>query len=276
MLDIAIFGASGRMGAALRTAMADRGELRLSAALVSPRSRSLGQSASAAEPGIHFTADIGQALSDAGALIEFSGPDALESLVEALEQQPVPLVSGTTGLAPAMEERLISLASRIPLVRAANYSTGIYWSEKIVGHLARNWDEAGDIEIVEAHHSGKIDAPSGTALSLGRAAARGRGAELSGAAVYAREGRCGPRKPGEIGFSVIRGGDLAGEHSVWFIAPGERIEITHRTFDRRAFAEGALRAAVWAAGQPPGLYDLGAVLAAPDLQGSCQDFPSGL
>ncbi len=264
MLDVAIFGASGRMGAALMAALAGRGDLRLSAALVSPRSRSLGESAGAAESGIRFSSDIGQALAGAGALVEFSTPAALESLLEALEQQPLPLVSGTTGLAPAAEERLASLAARVPLVRAANFSTGVYWSEKIVERLARNWGEGSDIEIVEAHHGGKLDAPSGTALFLGRAAARGRGTELSEAAVYARKGRCGPRKPGEIGFSVMRGGDLAGEHSVWFIGSGERIEITHRAFNRRAFAEGALRAAAWAAAQPPGLYDLDAVLAAAD------------
>ena len=246
--------------------MAGRNDLCLSAALVSPQSRSLGQSVGGVGPDINFTSDVAQALSSAGALIEFSVPDALESLLEALEQQPVPLVSGTTGLAPATEERLASLAEKVPLVRAANYSAGIHWSEKIIECLARNWDEGSHIEILEAHHGGKLDAPSGTALSLGRAAARGRGIELSKAAVYSREGRCGPRKPDEIGFSVIRGGDLAGEHSVWFIASGERIEITHRAFNRRAFAEGALRAAAWAAGQPPGLYDMGAVLAGADSQ----------
>ena len=261
------------MGAALRTAIAERGDLRLSAALVSPQSRSLGQGVGLAASDIAFTSDIGQGLSGAGALIEFSVPAAFDSLLEALEQQPVPLVSGTTGLEAAAEERLASLAEKVPLVRAANFSTGIHWSEKIVEHLARNWGEGSDIEVLEAHHGGKLDAPSGTALSLGRAAARGRGTELSKAAVYAREGRCGPRKPGKIGFSVIRGGDLAGEHSVWFIGSGERIEITHRAFNRRAFAEGALRAAAWAASQPPGLYDMGAVLAGADLQDPFQDSP---
>ena len=264
------------MGAALRAAMAERDGLRLSAALVSPQSRSLGQGVGVAESDILFTSDIDQGLAGAGALIEFSVPAALDSLVEALGRQPVPLVSGTTGLAPAAEERLAALAEKVPLVRAANFSTGIHWSEKIVECLARHWGEGSDIEILEAHHGGKLDAPSGTALSLGRAAARGRGTELSAAAVYVREGRCGPRKPGEIGFSVIRGGDLAGEHSVWFISSGERIEISHRAFNRRAFAEGALRAAAWAASQPPGLYDMGAVLAGADPQNPSQASPSGL
>lgn len=258
-LRLAINGASGRMGQALLSLLRTDGRFELAHAVVSPGSRHDG------EP-----VWLGQALchvhdwSKAPALdvvIDFSGPAGLAAALEHCLAHGIPLVTGTTGFDAALQARLDAAGTRIALLRAANFGLGVALLTRLLREAAAalpDWD----LEIVEAHHGRKQDAPSGTALALGQAAAAARDTTLDATAVYSREGRTGERVPGSIGFAVVRGGDIVGEHQALLIGPGERVELGHRATDRAIFARGALAAAAWVTGRPSGHYAMDDVLSA--------------
>jgi 4-hydroxy-tetrahydrodipicolinate reductase len=206
------------------------------------------------------TADARAALRGAAVAIDFSLPQAVAAHAEACADAGVPLLVGTTGLDAQSLSRLEACTRRIAVVLAPNTSVGVNVMINLAARAARALDAGFDVEIHEAHHRMKRDAPSGTALALGAAVAEARGTSLAAVGVYAREGNIGPRPPAAIGFSVVRAGDIVGEHTVLFAGEGERIEITHRAGDRMGFARGALRAARWLIGRAPGLYRMSDVL----------------
>jgi 4-hydroxy-tetrahydrodipicolinate reductase len=260
---IAIAGAGGRMGQALIEAVLAAPDLVLAAALEIPGSPALGRDAGeriGRATGVLVAADIGAAVRAADVLIDFTRPDGTLAHASACVQHGKALVAGTTGLSAAQKAELAAHARTVPIVYAANMSVGVNVLVKLVGLAATRLGPAYDIEIVEMHHRHKVDAPSGTALWLGEAAAAGLGVQLSDHAVYARQGVTGERAPGAIGFATLRGGDVVGEHTVVFAAAGERVELTHRATSRQNFAGGALRAARFAAGRAPGLYGMDDVL----------------
>ena len=233
-LPIAIAGAGGRMGQALLTALAGHARLRLGAAL-------------------HVREDLA-GLANCAAMIDFTVPDAVQAHAGAAAQYRIPWVIGTTGLDAHHLATIAQCARIIPVVQSANMSVGVNLLAGLVEQAAARLGPDYDIEIVEMHHRRKKDAPSGTALMLGESAARGRGVAL--ADMRADIDRNGQRPSGEIGFAVLRGGDVAGDHTVCFAGEGERLELTHRASSRAVFAEGALRAAEWAIGKPPALYTM--------------------
>jgi len=256
-LRLAINGASGRMGHELQQRVRADRRFDLVHAVVAPGSASDGVPL----PGTTLRYAHGwQQAPELDVVVDFSGPAGLAAALDHCLDKQVALVTGTTGLDAALDGRLAEAARHIPLLRAANFSLGVAVLTRLLREAAaalRDWD----LEIVEAHHGRKEDAPSGTALALGEAAAAARGGTLAEHAVYAREGRPGPRRPGEIGFAVVRGGDIVGEHLALLIGQGERVELAHRASDRSIFARGALEAAGWLAGRPAGAYDLEAMLA---------------
>jgi len=264
MTGLAIVGVAGRMGRAiLREARADA-TFTLVGALDSQRSGRVGQDAGEVAGlgaiGLAITEDLPAALAARpDVVIDFSHASALPATLSACVARRVPLLVGTTGYAPELEREFEAAASRIPLIVAANTSLGVTLLIELVRDAAAHLPADFDIEIVEAHHRLKKDAPSGTALALGAAAATGRGAELSQVAAWARHGEAA-RAPGEIGFAVIRGGDLVGEHRVILAGTGEQLVLEHRATDRAVFARGALTAARWLAGRSPGRYFMRDVL----------------
>ena len=264
---IAIAGAGGRMGQALVEAvLADPG-LILSAALEVPGSPFAGQDAGercGRTTGIVVGTDVGAAAQAADVLVDFTRPEGTLAHLEACARHGTGAVVGTTGLSDAQIERVTALAKQIPIVFAPNMSVGVNVLLSLVEAAARTLGPGYDIEILEMHHRHKVDAPSGTALALGEAAARGAGRVLADCAVYAREGVTGERKPGAIGFAALRGGDVVGEHTVIFAGAGERVDLAHKAASRQNFAAGALRAVHFvaarrAAGQT-GLADMRDVL----------------
>lgn len=261
---VALLGVSGRMGKALLTAIGEVVDLRVAGGLVSGSSSWNGQDLAAlaggSPLGIAITSDVRQAVAPAQVAIDFTLPAATRENVAACVAARVPLVIGTTGHDAATLTAIREASREIPIVHAANMSLGVNLLLKLVELTAGTLKQDYDIEIFEAHHRNKKDAPSGTALALGHAAAQGRGGKLDDLAVYARHGETGVRRPGTIGFSVVRGGDIVGEHVVSFVAMGERIELTHRAHDRVGFARGALAAARWLVAREPGLYDMQDVL----------------
>ncbi len=262
-LRVAIAGASGRMGRALIRSTLAAPDLALAAALDVPASPALGADAGAAggtPTGVMVTADVAAAVRVADVLIDFTRPAGTLAHAAACADAGCALVVGTTGFTPADRAALATAAQRIPIVFAPNMSIGVNVLVKLVELAAAKLGPAYDIEIVELHHKHKVDAPSGTALRLGEAAAAGAGVDLAKSAVYAREGVTGERPAGAIGFATLRGGDAVGEHTVLYLGDGERIELTHRATSRDTFASGALRAARFVAGKPPGLYDMADVL----------------
>ncbi len=261
MPGVAVFGITGRMGQSLVRALAGS-PLHLSGALASPSSRRLGlDAAQEGEPtGVRVTADPEAALGDAAVALDFSTPDELGAHAEACAARGVPLLVGTTGFDAHTRATLDSAAHRIPVLIAPNTSVGVGVLRQLAGLAAAALGEGFDVEISEAHHRLKRDAPSGTALALAEAVAGARGSALAEVAVYDRHGLSEPRRPGSIGFSVIRAGDIVGEHTVTFAADGERIELTHRATDRMVFARGALKAAEWLIGRPAGVYGMRHVL----------------
>lgn len=240
-LQVAIFGASGRMGRAVIAAVEG-----------SPGIAVKGTSSSSGDPAA--------ALRDADVAIEFALPAATAGNLAACVAAKRPLVIGTTGHDDVQRAQIAAAAKQIAIVMAPNMSLGVNLLLKLVELTAGKLDESYDIEVFEAHHRGKKDAPSGTALALGAAAAAGRGVQLSSSAEYARHGAGEPRRRGAIGFSVFRGGDVVGDHTVTFAGAGERIELTHRATDRLAFARGAVQAARWLVERSPGLYSMQDVL----------------
>ncbi len=264
-LKVAIAGAGGRMGVANLRAVLSAPGLALHAAFDRPGAAAVGRDAgvvAGAEPiGILVGDDARTALSGADALIDFTAPAASVALAGLAAQFGLVHVVGTTGCSADDDIAIAAAAAAgARIVKSGNFSLGVNVLAALVRKAAAALDDSFDIEVVEMHHRRKVDAPSGTALLLGAAAAEGRGIALSGNAIFAREGHTGPRPAGDIGFATLRGGTVIGDHSVVFAGAGERLELTHRAEDRALFAQGAVRAALWAHAQQPGLYDMSDVL----------------
>ncbi len=259
---LAIAGAAGRMGGALIRAVARTDGIIVTAALEHDTHPSLGKDAGVlsgyGDIGIALSADVD--IADFDFMVEFTTPTATLEHLDACRRLRRGMVIGTTGIDRKGTDRIRQAANDIPILFAANTSVGVNLCLALVETAAATLGATADIEIIEAHHRHKVDAPSGTALALGQAAAKSLGIDLALDGVFTRHGHTGERKSGSIGFSTIRGGDIAGEHSVFFIGNGERIEITHRATDRRLFADGAIKAAMWLTTQPPGLYTMRDVL----------------
>ncbi|WP_100658370.1 4-hydroxy-tetrahydrodipicolinate reductase [Alteromonas flava] len=257
-MNIAILGANGRMGKALLDVVNEDQQVRLSAACV--RANSTYYQQPIAQSSLHYTT-INEALSeDVDVVIDFTLPDALQGHLQQCVEANKPVVVGTTGLLSQQSAALVAAAQQIPVVFAANYSVGVTLMTKLSRMAASALGDTADIEIIEAHHRHKRDAPSGTAKAIGEAIADELQIDLEQHAIYGREGDTGERDQKTIGFSTIRGGDIIGEHTVLFADNGERLEITHRASSRQTFALGAVRAAKWVVGKTPGLYDLEDVL----------------
>jgi len=268
LIKVAILGATGRMGKALVGAIVEAADMTLSGALTEPGDpllgRDAGENAGVASAGVPLTDDRKQALHGVQVAIDFTLPEALEANVRACEAAGAALVVGTTGLMERHHAAMQKAAHHIPLVYGRNMSVGVNVFMALVARAARALGEEYDVEISEAHHRHKVDAPSGTALALGEAVAATRGRTLKELAVRSRDGQIGPRVPGTIGFSVVRGGNIVGDHAVMFIAPEEQLEFRHHALDRKTFARGALRAARWVAGRAPGFYTMADVLGLSD------------
>ncbi len=260
---VAVAGVSGRMGRALLEAVAADADCALHAAIDRPGSAFAGNDAGAAwgaPTGVKVTDRADGVLSGAHALIDFTRPEATFGYLDVCVRAGVPLVIGTTGFDEAGKARIAAAAEQIPVVFAPNMSVGVNLLMKLAELAAQVLREGYDIEIIEAHHRHKIDAPSGTALGLGQAVARASGRDLGACAVYGREGVTGERDPATIGFATVRGGDIVGDHTLLFAGVGERVELTHKASSRATFAQGALRAAKWVQGRAPRLYDMRDVL----------------
>ena len=259
-----IVGASGRMGTQMLRLLPNFPALTLVGAVASERSAAVGKAVppgagvavGAAGGAVAISASLPPLLAQADLVIDFSTASAAAAHVAACVGARVPLLLGTSGLPPELEAPLAAAAAVIPLLVAANTSPGVTLLLELVRQAAQALPSGYDIEIVEAHHRDKADAPSGTALALGEAAAAGRGLHLGAQAAYARHGQTGARREGQIGFGVVRGGDVVGEHEVWFLGDGERLLLKHSATDRAVFARGGLLAGQWLAGRPPGRYGM--------------------
>jgi 4-hydroxy-tetrahydrodipicolinate reductase len=264
VLKVAMLGATGRMGQAITGCIAEDDELVLVGAVTEPGDPALGRDAgehAGLEPlGVPLTDDRAQALHGAHVAIDFTLPAALDANARACVDRGTALVVGTTGLNDKQLATLRAAAQEIPVVYGRNMSVGVNVFMDLVARAAAALGSDYDVEILEAHHRHKVDAPSGTALALGERIAAAKGRRLDELAVHGRHGQTGPRVPDTIGFSVVRAGSIVGEHTVLFAAPEEIVELTHRAVDRKSFARGALRAARWLAGQPPGFYSMSDVL----------------
>jgi len=261
MIKVAIPGCAGRMGRALVQAVAAAQEMELAAASEAPGSPAVGQDvglvAGLAPLGVTVTDDPGRLLESATAVIDFTLPPATAAICPRCAELGIPLVVGTTGLDDGQQEALRQAARRVPVVFAPNMSVGVNVLLRLAAEAARLLGPDYDLEIVEAHHGRKVDAPSGTALALARALTGGSPGQR---ACHGRSGQVGPRPADQIGIHAVRGGDVVGEHTVLFLGEGERVELVHRASSRQTFARGAVRALRWAAGRPPGLYSMGDVL----------------
>lgn len=261
-LTLAVFGVTGRMGQCLVRAIQEGSQFRLSGAIASQGSSRLGQepAAEGESSGVRITADCVAALKEASVAVDFSSGHAVAAHAQACAQARVPLVVGATGIDAPGQAALQSAAREIGLLIAPNTSVGVAVLHQLVAAATVELGSTYEVEIAEAHHHMKRDAPSGTALSLGELVAGMRGQLLRDVGIFGRHGVGAPRDPSGIGFSVVRAGDIVGEHTVTFAAAGERLEITHRATDRMIFARGALRAAAWLVGRPAGLYGMQDVL----------------
>jgi 4-hydroxy-tetrahydrodipicolinate reductase len=260
---VAIAGSTGRMGRALIEAVFQSPDFRLHAALERADSPLLGKDAGellGSPCGVRIGADLDAALAGADVLIDFTRPEGTLRHLDVCAAHGVKMVIGTTGMSAEQKAAIADAANLVALVFAPNMSVGVTLVLKLLDTAARVLQEGYDIEIVEAHHRHKVDAPSGTALRMGEVIARAIGRELSEVAVYGREGVTGERNPRTIGFATVRGGDIVGDHTALFAGIGERIEITHKASSRATFALGALRAARFLAGKERGLYDMQDVL----------------
>jgi 4-hydroxy-tetrahydrodipicolinate reductase len=254
-MKVAIAGAGGRMGRALIEAVAADPALELAAALDAAGSPALGQPAGKLKVG----SDLG-ALGGADVLIDFTRPEGTLAHLDACLRQGKALVIGTTGFSDAQKARIAEGARRVPIVQSPNFAIGVNVVFRLAQTAAAALGNDYDVEIVEAHHRHKVDAPSGTALKLGELVAEALGRDLAKVATHGRAGNTGERPAKAIGFHAIRGGDIVGEHTVIFAGAGERVEVTVRSQSRMTYAAGALRAATWLRGRPPGLYDMFDVL----------------
>jgi len=262
-LRIAIAGASGRMGRMLIETVLQSPDCALSGALDRTDSAALGLDASAflgRSSGVLITSDLRTGLTGADVLIDFTRPEGTLAHLAVCRELGVKAVIGTTGFDPAQKAQVGAYAQDIGIVMAPNMSVGVNVVMRLLDTAARALSEGYDIEIIEAHHRHKVDAPSGTALKMGEVVADALGRDLKACAVYGREGVTGERDPSTIGFATVRGGDIVGDHTVLFAGIGERIEITHKSSSRQTYAQGSLRAARFLAMHASGLYDMNDVL----------------
>jgi 4-hydroxy-tetrahydrodipicolinate reductase len=260
---IAIAGASGRMGRMLMEAVAAADDCQLAGALDIAASPAIGTDATAylgQTSGVHITADLRAGLAQAKVLIDFTRPEGTMAHLAVCRELGVGLVIGTTGFSDEQKAQIAQAAKVIPIVMAPNMSVGVNVTLKLLEMAAKALSTGYDIEVIEAHHRHKVDAPSGTALKMGEVIADALGRDLKDCAVYERYGHTGERDPSSIGFATIRGGDIVGDHTVLFAGTGERIEITHKSSSRVTYAQGSLRAVRFLAGRAPGLYDMFDVL----------------
>ena len=263
-ISVSIPGCNGRMGKTLLSLILENPKYEIATATCLPNEE---------EVGIDIGAFVGKRkinkeiqceplslFQGSKVLIDFTVPDATMFHAKHCYDNNMPIVIGTTGLSDVQEKELLSLSKKIPIVYSANFSIGVTLLSKLVSNATKTLGFGWDIEVLEMHHKQKVDAPSGTALLLGKSAADARQQELSNVKSVSRDGLVGKRKEDEIGFAVLRGGDIVGEHSVLFCNSGERIELSHKATDRSIFASGALRASYWATSAEPGLYSLADVL----------------
>ncbi len=263
-MKIGVVGCAGRMGRMLVTQITGTGGCDLAGGSEGPGNPHIGEDvatlAGLPASGLTVSDDAAALFAASDAVIDFTAPAATVAHAELAAETGKVLVVGTTGLEDSHQKVLADAAKRTAIVQAPNFSIGVNLLLALTERVAGILDEDYDIEIVEMHHRHKVDAPSGTALGLGRAAAAGRNVSLSDVAQRGRDGITGPRRSGDIGFAVLRGGDVVGDHTVVFAADGERVELTHKASSREVFARGAVRAALWADGKAPGLYSMQDVL----------------
>ncbi len=260
---IVIAGASGRMGHALLAGVFEDAGLQLYGALDRAGSSSIGRDAGelfGKNAGVYISDDANETLEGADVLVDFTRPEASMDYLEICQRHGVKMVIGTTGFTVEQKAKIAAAAKDVAIVFAPNMSVGVTLLISLVEQAAKVLKDGYDIEVVEMHHRHKVDAPSGTALRLGEAAAKGIGQDLKDCAIYAREGVTGEREAGKIGFATLRGGDVVGDHTVVLAGIGERVELTHKASSRATFAQGALRAAKFLAGKQAGLYDMRDVL----------------
>lgn len=263
-MRLIVAGAGGRMGRTLIRAISETPGATLAGALEVPGSDLLGQDsgvlAGLPANGVELSCDLWSLSKEADGILDFTVPAATIANVAIAAQRHIVHVIGTTGLSASDDAVIRSVTSQAVVVQSGNMSLGVNLLAALVKQVATSLDEDFDIEILEMHHRQKIDAPSGTAYLLGKAAAEGRGIDLRQRSVRARDGHTGARNPGDIGFATLRGGTATGDHTVIFAGPYERIELTHKSEDRMIFARGALKAAMWAQGKKPGFYTMADVL----------------
>ncbi len=264
MQRIAVMGAAGRMGKTLIEAVQQADGVCLSAAIDRADSSLIGadagELAALGKLGVTLSGDLSAVLEQFDVLIDFTHPSVTLKNLEICRQAGKAMVIGTTGFSPQEKQLLADASKQIPIVFAANFSVGVNLCLKLLDTAARVLGDDVDIEIIEAHHRHKVDAPSGTALRMGEVVANALGRDLQKVAVYGREGQTGARERETIGFATVRAGDVVGDHTVLFAADGERVEITHKASSRMTFAKGAVRSALWLQQRQPGLYDMQDVL----------------
>lgn len=263
-VKIAINGAAGRMGRALINAALVTPGSKLSAAIERAHSPELdtdaGNLVGLPAAGVDLSDNLSGALAISDVLIDFTRPEGTMAALEACVKAKRAMVIGTTGLSSEQRAKVETASTQIPICMAANFSIGVTVAFKLLELAAETFGDTVDIEIVEAHHRHKLDSPSGTALAMGEVVAKAVGRNLKDVSVYGREGQVGARERKTIGFSTIRGGDVVGDHTVMFLADGERLEITHKATSRLNFAQGAIRTALWLAKKKPGFYSMREVL----------------
>ncbi|MGB3109041.1 MAG: 4-hydroxy-tetrahydrodipicolinate reductase [Psychrobacter alimentarius] len=263
-IKVGVIGAGGRMGRMLIEAVNDNPQTTLNAAIERQGSSLVGadagEVAAIGHLNVQIVDDLQAVVDDIDVLIDFSLPDATEKNMQVCAEHNVAMVIGTTGFNEQQEQVLAKASEKIAIVYAGNYSTGVNLSLKLLEMAAKAFGTEADVEVIEAHHKHKIDAPSGTAYMMAEAVADARGQNLKDVAVYGREGQTGEREAGTIGIHAIRGGEIIGDHTVMFIADGEVVEITHRARARMTFAAGAVRAATWVIQQEVGQYNMQDVL----------------
>ncbi len=263
-MRLVVAGAGGRMGRTVIKAIAQSDGVVLAGAIEAPGAAVIGcdagELAGLGRNGIAVSAEAPALLSEADGLIDFTIPAATVALAEESASRGLVHIIGTTGLAPADEKLIAAAAGRARIVKSGNMSLGVNLLAALVKQVAKTLGDEFDVEVLEMHHNKKVDAPSGTALLFGAAAAAGREIDLGSRSVRVRDGHTGARKAGDIGFASLRGGTVVGDHSVIFAGPHERIELIHRAEDRMIFARGAVKAALWARHQKPGLYAMSDVL----------------
>lgn len=263
MIKVVVTGAAGRMGTQIVRLVRATEEMALAGAVERPGSavgQDVGALAGIGPVGVAVVDDLGKALAGADAVIDFTSHEASARHAAVCAEKGVPLVIGSTGFTPEAKAAVAAAAKRIPVVLSPNMSVGVNVLFELVRQAAKVLGDAYDVEIVELHHKKKRDAPSGTAVRLAEVAAEALGRDPKDALAYARHGILGERPPWQIGVQTLRGGDVVGEHTVYYCGEGERLELTHRATSREQFARGAVRAARWIAGKPAGLYDMADVL----------------